>query len=396
MAGPNVLILGFYGMSNIGSEIRLVQIIRDIQSVRPDAQITVVSVLDYRQEKVPNVRYVCVHSTSFGLLPRVFWHIAQADSVLIGEGVPFNSFVGEAFLLFFIPCLIFANLLGKLTAVYAVDCDPLGRMERQFLRLALGPTDLVVARSRDSLRRLIETGARASLGADPVFLYRGAGKRDILGAKKRIRIGFAFINHFALPVKIRPWGKREMLYSYPYYYTYPGNGLVRCREFVREVADAVSRNCSAFETVFIAMDEKFDRKINEEIMSRVMVAKKGIVSYSSAPLADINRLLGTLDVLVSSRLHAIILASNFAVPCIAASVDERFLSFAHDAKMRSMCIDINSAGFSGRLCKKIDHTLKNQRAVSESMRKANTALKQMARRNRALLSEALGVFPSGA
>jgi polysaccharide pyruvyl transferase WcaK-like protein len=141
----SVLIFGYYGMGNAGSDIRLQQIVKDVQKANPDARIAIATFKYYPLPEIEDVQIITLHSAFLGTWELLFY-LPFYDVIINGEGIPYVDFSGSGFLGFFLPVLFFSNLLGKKTASYLFDVDHLSYLHNRLTQLVLQRTDLLVVR----------------------------------------------------------------------------------------------------------------------------------------------------------------------------------------------------------------------------------------------------------
>jgi len=360
-----VLIIGFFGMSDIGTEVRLMRIVEDLNLIRDNLDITVVTLLGYQLVKIPNINYINLGNISYLGVLHVFKIMKNYDIILIGEGIPFTNFIGSGFLLYFVPVLYMAKFFGKKTICYAIDVDRLSRLENYFLRRALQKSDLIITRTPLSKKIIedMEIEKQIHVTADPVFLYKDKKLIKKYNKSNRLRIGVGFINHFGFPLKIKPFGDKKDMYKYPYYYSYKNHGKERYQEFVNNVSDYLNEIIEEFnaEIYFFAMDYKIDFHINEDIKNRIKKKKRvKLISYKSCSLNEINGIFSTLDMIISSRLHALILSTNFNIPFVAVRVDERFDAYSDYMGLKRLCLDVKEERFIDMLDDKIRYIMLNR------------------------------------
>ncbi|MBW2997817.1 polysaccharide pyruvyl transferase family protein [Candidatus Woesearchaeota archaeon] len=394
-----VLIFGYYGMSNVGSEARLQVIVDDVRKANPSARIYVAGFNYYKEERLKDVNYVHLRSVSPFAIRRFILSLKKYDYIINGEGIPYVDFCGKGFLTFFLPILYWAKAFGKKTASYSFDIDRMTRMDSWFTKRVLDMTDLLVVRSPSSVRELKRIGVhhRTCLTADCAYLFKGMPKEKLSrrlkgltkkNAKKRVSV--AVKDFFCYPVSLRFFGNRDDIYQYPYYYTYANNGKERYRKFVDEFAAFVDRLVEEHdaEVFLVVMEHMMDYRINKAVHDRLKnkdVVK--IVSGKDFTVSEIKTILSSSDMTISARLHALILSLDSYIPLIGMSSDERFKYFFSQVRLKEYCIDAADPRFFTKLSKLVERGFRRKKSISRTLRKQARELKSLAKQNSAILKD---------
>ena len=138
-------------------------------------------------------------------------------------------------------------------------------------------------------------------------------------------VGLAVVNYHLWPVVMRPWGKNEDCYKWPYYFsTSPER-----QRAADELADdyAALADCMAREhdksVALICMeelDEPFARKVHQRM---VHAGRARLFSAREYSASQMTTLLRSLDLLVTSRYHGCVLSLAAQVPELAVGHDLR-------------------------------------------------------------------------
>lgn len=394
-----VLIFGYYGMSNVGSEARLQVIVDDVRKANPYAKIYVAGFNYYKEERLKCVNYVHIRSVSPFAIRKFILSLRKYDYIINGEGIPYVDFCGKGFLTFFLPILYWAKVFGKKTASYSFDIDRMTRMDSWFTKKVLDMTDLLVVRSPASLKELKRIGIhhRTCLTADCAYLFKGLPEGNISrkmesltkrDAKKRISV--AVKDFFCYPVALRFVGRKEDIYQYPYYYTYADNGKERYRQFVDGFAAFIDRLVEEHdaEVFIVIMEHMMDYKITREVYGSLKNKDAvTIVSGKEYTVSEIKAVLSSGDMTISARLHALILSLDSHIPLIGMSSDERFRYFFSQVRLKDFCIDADDPRFFTKLDRLVERGFRHRKSIRRTLRKQARELKNLAKQNSVILKD---------
>lgn len=173
----HILISGYYGFDNLGDELLLTAILRQIRAVAPGSRITVLSA----QPRVTEARHQ-VEAVSREPTPQLVAAVAKCDLLLSGGGSLLQDGTSRRSLWYYLGILALAQGMGRKTWVYSQGVGPLLRpLDRDLTRRVLERADGVVLRDRGSVELVRALGVEREviLGADPVLsLPLRAGKGD--------------------------------------------------------------------------------------------------------------------------------------------------------------------------------------------------------------------------
>lgn len=173
-----VLISGYYGFGNLGDELILRAILNDVRSVDPEGEITVLSVDPMRTAERFAVR--AVHRTS----PLdLVWSLRRCDLFISGGGTLLQDATSRRSLWYYLTILALAQRMGKRTMIYSQGVGPLlYPMDRRLTRRVLENVDAITLRDEESRKALEEIGLKHSVivTADPVLsLVEPGTTRDV-------------------------------------------------------------------------------------------------------------------------------------------------------------------------------------------------------------------------
>jgi polysaccharide pyruvyl transferase WcaK-like protein len=395
---PRVLLVGYNGANNTGSEARLLSIIDDVRAVLgPDAQITVPTLNEKNLRRYlkegPGLRIEPVPSIFFFALKRL---VRQSDLVLLVEGSCYMDTWTTALLWAFTSATKYAAAYGKASLAYAVDAGELSSANQKRVRREACKTDLIITRTKAAAGRLKALGVTAPMEvtADTAFTYlpdkadEGFLRRSWPGTGKAVA-GLSVVDFHLWPVVVRLFGRAEHCYRWPYYFS---RSPERCRcslELAARWAAEADRIVEKhdMDIALLAMEE-LDAPLAREVLRRMRHAGRARI-FSSGELnaSNMTAVLRGLDILVTSRYHAGALSMATPVPMAALSHDPRLEGLFEELGMKDEFLVEHCAPDPwGRLDEVVDRLVSDRETVVERLRAGNEAHVARAKRNRTLLS----------
>lgn len=285
-----IVISGYYGFGNVGDEAVLAAMLGPLRSRLPDARISVLSARPASTRRLHNVHSIARTG------PGVVRALAGCDLFLSGGGSLFQDVTSARSAAYYLGLLALATVLSRQTMVFAQGIGPLRRRwVRALARAVLNRTHLITVRDEDSIGALRELGVRpgAQLVADPVFALESAPEdhvRDLVGGRSQSpRIGLA----------LRSWGNDAYLAP------------------VLEALLAV-RGATGAAVVVFAFHPERDLRV-----CRAAADALGAQVIADLPPRETMAAIGTLDVLVGMRLHALVCAVATGVVPVGLSYDPK-------------------------------------------------------------------------
>jgi len=282
------VISGYYGFGNVGDEAVLAGMLAALRARVPEAQITVLSGDPAQTRQVHGVAAV---SRSIGAVRA----IAGADVFISGGGSLIQDVTSARSAVYYLALLGLATVLARSVMVYAQGVGPLRRWwVRKLVGLIVNRVDLVTVRDEDSRRLLQDVGVQGPihLTADPAFALEPAPRAriaDLLSRTKRPRIGLV----------LRPWAHDQHLAA---------------------LLDGVRAACGDLgaEVLVLAFHPARDLRVCADAGRALGAQVLAGLSAEEAMAA-----VGTLDLLVGMRLHALIWAVALGVPPVALVYDPK-------------------------------------------------------------------------
>ena len=394
---PRVLLVGYNGANNTGSEARLLSIIEDVRAVLgPETVITIPTLnpanLRRYIEETPELRVAPVPSIYFRALKRL---VRGNDLVLLVEGSCYMDTWTSALLWAFLWATKQAAEHGRPSMAYAVDSGKLSPSNLKRVRRDANLTDLIVTRTEAAAQRLRAYGVTAPMEvtADTSFTFSMDAKDgDILRrtwpeATSGV-VGMALIDFYEWPVVIRPFGRRSDCYRWPYYFSRSRERTAATRRladgFARETERVVAEHGKDVALVCMeSLDEPFARRVEALVSCPDRVRVYSSRDYNASEMMG---LLRSLDGLVSSRYHACAMASFGGVPMVAVGHDLRVEDLLRDMNIyKSSFLHHTSGDLFGELRQRVDRILGDPASDRAAVVRAHEEHVARASRNRELL-----------
>lgn len=375
-----IIILGWYGAGNVGDEAILQSMLSFFQ-LQNDIEIDIVSFNPAKTARMVK-KFSCVKNivrigSKFNFLKSDFrgiWRaLKSAQAVIIGGGGLFQDIYNFNFIPFFSIIVIIAAYLRKRIIWYAVGIGPFKRrIARWLCRLAANRAHYISVRDPLSQKRLLELNVQQKIciAPDPVFLLKPATPlkaQSILASEgldisRYPKIGICLQRLF-------DWGKQS-------------EGILA------DIMDQWVRDKEA-EIIFIPFGRYPDSWLSSkaadvdltiaEKMALSLKSKSIILSREYTP-DEIMAIIGEMDIIISMRLHGIIMSLAMGIPSIA-------LTYRKESKLSSL---LTQSGFEenvffvedlskNELTERVDFLLDNYREQKEAIQHAARTLKQQAK-----------------
>ena len=222
-----VLLMGYNGANNTGSETRLISIIEDVKRVLgPEVSITIPTLNEKNLR-----RYVKEDSKLIiAPIPSIYFFaikklVKDHDLVMLVEGSCYMDTWTSALLWAFlwttrcaahykIPCL-----------AYSVDAGDLSNLNKFLVKREASKTDLIITRTSYAAAKLHKMGVTAPIKhtSDNAFTFQTEPKdhktlqkiwdKNVLPGPNLGFVGLAIIDFYLWPVVVMPWGPKQNLYK---------------------------------------------------------------------------------------------------------------------------------------------------------------------------------------
>jgi polysaccharide pyruvyl transferase CsaB len=291
------VIFGYYGRGNLGDETNLRELIALIRSVNPQADLTVISATPEQTAR----RYKVIAAGKFHFVDICF-AIVHSDLLIGGGGSLFQDRTSLRSLAYYSFLVLLAKLCRKRILMYGQGIGPLRSfIGRTLSGWILSMADLITVRDRLSIIALAELNVRKPevfITAEPLMVFNELPQAAIndfwlnYPAEKRFRVGLVIQNHGFMQKKF--WDQ-----------------LLECIGWDQNI-----------EIYLIPIDEQ-DLKFLQELSASSNI----ILLALGKEWEDLQKVIGGLDLVASTRLHGLVAAAVQNVPCLGIAVDPKIEGF---------------------------------------------------------------------
>ncbi|MHB9155426.1 MAG: polysaccharide pyruvyl transferase CsaB [Endomicrobiales bacterium] len=296
----NILLSGYYGFNNAGDELILESIVTELRAKQSDVQITVLSV---NPEKTASLFDVC--AVNRWKWWQVIGAVRECDVLLSGGGGLFQDRTGNLSLYYYLAILFLGRLFGKKIFICSVGINELKRLNRYFTVRALAWAEKITVReafSRDLLLRWGCPPEKIEITADPVLLKE---TRTNVPHPQRPRIAFI----------LRP----------------PRRGKWPAEIFVN-LADSLSQRLQA-QIIFVPFHIETDLPFTLSVM-RGLRSSSRLVQWNNT--AELYEAFSEFDLVISQRLHGLILGALHGLPLVGFSEDPKIDRFLRELGQKNI------------------------------------------------------------
>jgi polysaccharide pyruvyl transferase WcaK-like protein len=397
MTAPTALLVGYNGANNTGAEALLQADIADLRAVLgPDARLTVptLNAANLRRylQPGPTLRIAPIPTVFVAAVRRL---VREHDLVVLVEGSAYMDTWTPALLWYFLWATRCADEAGKPSLAYAVDAGQLSRLDRWLTRRVASRSELIVTRSAAAAERLRSWGVTAPITAtaDNAFNFQpdpqDAAWLEATWPEGAGAVGLALVDFSRFPVVVRPWGRQQDCYRWPYYFAH-SSARRRTSRALAEGYAALADGIVARQgrpVALIGMEE-LDEPLAWAVQDRMRHgARARVFSSREHDASRMTTLLRSLDLLVTSRYHAAVLSMAAAVPQLAVGHDLRLVSLYQELGLADDLFVKGGASpeVFASVEERVERLLADPAPVRAALRHGHLVHAAAARRNRELL-----------
>jgi polysaccharide pyruvyl transferase WcaK-like protein len=406
-----VLLMGYNGANNTGSETRLISIIEDVRRVLGPEVIITIPTLNEKNLR----RYIKEDSKlKIAPVPSIFFFairklVKTNDLVMLVEGSCYMDTWTSALLWAFLWTTTCANYYKIPCVAYAVDAGDLSSFNQFLVRREASKTDLIITRTIYAAAKLRKIGVKAPIKhtADCAFTFKTEPEdkhilkkiweKEHLPEPKNGIVGLAIIDFNLWPVVIRPWGPYENLYKWPYYFSRSKTRTHRSKELAVRWANEADKIIEKHgKNIALICMEEVDEPLAQNIVKMMKNPQNArIFSSKEFNASQMTEILRSLDLLVTSRYHAAVLSLEDQIPQIAVGHDPRLTGLYKDLEMDNEYLinykysENSSQKIWNQLSKSVDELLENPGIISERLIKGFNEHLARSNQNHIILKEFL-------
>lgn len=341
-----ILLSGYFGFGNLGDEAILASAIHMLkQHFGAGTEFIVLSADPERTKELYNVE-----SANRWDFTEIRKAISAADIVISGGGGLLQDETSTRSVLYYLIILLLGNLLGKETYVFAQGIGPLRTFAgRAACRNILHRVDGILVRDAGSAEELENIGIsreRVLEGRDLV-LGLPEYKRNPAPGMKRAKAP-------VVGISVRDFW-----------------GFEKIAKDLAEIADYIVHELGG-ETVFLLMHEEMDRIPTQQV--RALMKAESTVVGGDFTYGDMLDVIGTLDLVVGVRLHALIFSMIKRIPHIGIAYSPKVSSFMSETQLPCFEIPLEVNMLKDAICDMLNERDIFEKKTSNSLEKQRDKL----------------------
>ncbi len=295
----DILLCGYYGYGNLGDELSLAAIFSHLTARA--SQIKQKKQAAFPSGSPPDLhlsvlvprgkRYAGLDCTDRFDPRAVIQAIRDTGVLVLGGGSLLQNKTSNRSLLYYLALLEIAYLLGIPTMLYGSGIGPIyGKMQQALCRHALQNVDRISVRDKASLAflRKLDIRENVCLSADPVLFSHTVSMKS-----KGYLLAFV---------------RQEEVWRFEAFFQSESRPIL-----------------------LAAMDKNKDLSAVRRLANKLRKQENRVGIYHGTSAKEILRLIGGAALVVSSRLHALILAFCMGVPFVGLSEDPKITAFSKEA-----------------------------------------------------------------
>lgn len=306
-----VVISGYYGFGNIGDEAILNSIVDSIRAEKPNTEFVVLSSDTSYTKSMLGVRAINRLN-----VPSIIFELMSTDLFISGGGGLMQDVTGPASVAYYGGLLKIAQSVNVNTMVYAQGIGPLNKsLNINMTKAIFNKVDAITVRDITSYNDLIKMGVNSSkikVTADPALLL---GRVDENEAEKIFSECGIDTSIPIIGIAIRPW--------HAWY----------------------ERQLKAFTSVVYQLAKKYNMQIvliPFQLSSDLWISREAEICFKTRPESDVRvtvlerelnpkemmGIIGSTDMIIGMRLHALIMAAAQNVPSVGIAYDPKVKHFS--------------------------------------------------------------------
>lgn len=335
-----MLFIAYSGARNTGAESRVAECIRQVNQVLGEDVVDInMTTLNLKEAEEYFKGYkVNLHQINYVFFGSIFKLVLDNHIISLVEGSCWKENFSSALLLYFLYAAGLAEMLGKPSFSYAVDAGEMNRINN-FVSWLLSKKTKLITRSADSNKVLENIHMPGAINrVDTAWSMPSESPKwarqklmELGWDGNKPLFGLAFQNYFWWPVipdlakfvKSRVTGKAEYQYKSVYFYDYDEKDRQEFESFKKTCAEVMDWTADKYgvQPVIVAM-EALDESACKDLIGQ-MKNKAILISCNEYVGTEIAAILRLLNMLITTRYHAMVLSMPGCVPFVGLSRDER-------------------------------------------------------------------------
>jgi len=297
-----ILIGGYFGAGNLGDELLLKSILFFWRKKNVSPSVVVIS-----HNPQETAGFFGVKAIARNNFLKTLRELYRSDILLLTGGI-FQDKTSWRSLYYYLALMLVAKIFSSRIIVYAGGVSDLHPINRQILRIVFQGCSVINVRDELSRKFLLDCGVpgnKISVGADSSFLLS-----ELVVIKKELSPELPTIGFILRPSRRPP---------------------ITPQLFARLIT-LLSQSLAA-RIVLIPFHQRQDRQFLQEIQARAGV-KVEMLEWEKPE--DIFLYFSRLDLVVSQRLHGIILATMYQIPVLGIGTDPKIRQFLDEIKQKNI------------------------------------------------------------
>lgn len=321
-----IVISGYYGFDNIGDEAVLYSIIQSLKNKLKNKELEI-TVLSNQPEKTSKI--YGVKAVNRWDIKAVIGVIRKSHLLISGGGSLLQDVTSSKTIPYYLLIVKLAKWNKKKVVFYSQGIGPVNKWYSKYLvKKVVNKVDYIFVRDEESKNTLINIGVTKppiETAADPVL---GMNVQDKTKEKMK-KLLQTYQNQDKNPIQTKEKLKVGI-------YLRPWNNDISTIEKIKEVSYLLHKE--NLEIFFIPMHQPEDRYLIEKI-SLPDVPHYKILDILS--VEEMFALTGQMDIVISMRLHSLIMATAQAIPVVGLSYDPKVDAFM-DLIQNKNCYDVEN------------------------------------------------------
>jgi polysaccharide pyruvyl transferase WcaK-like protein len=358
-----LLLSGYFGAGNVGSDMRSGEIVRQIRHLLGEGvRFSAMAVSTELAAGVyTGVDCLPTEIATPGFLTGT---IGDHHGVIACEGSMFKSTFSDVLSGIMSASLGLASAQGKLAVGYGAEVGRMSDRLASFVRERTGEA-LILCRNKPSHDAARALGLRAEEGADTAWTFHASQASSIGRLLKEWGwnasdpiLTVCPVNPFWWPVRANPrmaldfhktGAHADLHYRSIFFHADSPEIRSRYRQYIEQMAIAVTRLARERDAfpLLVGM-ERVDEQACKDLSARLGLKHPPLMGYRHA-VRDVIGILRFSSLLVSSRFHALVGAMPAAVPSIGISMDERINNLFGDPAQKGRVIPADAPDLGDRI-----------------------------------------------
>ena len=372
-----ILIIGWFGAGNMGDEAILIS---ELLSLRKKIEGVKFYILSFDPEKtkrltanIPEVRKILRMGSKHNIFRSQFLGLLmkfrEVDAVLIGGGGIFQDIYNFYPIPFFAAMALLARLNNKHLLLYCLGIGPVhSSLGKKLCRLAVKCADMVSVRDSGSKELLENLGITREIfvSADPVFLLKAVKTKKV---EKVIQVHNLNSKKLVIGICVQDllfWDNKN-------------------KEILADTLDTLTTENKA-KVVFLPLGTYRDGWFNKETSDTVdMIASKRLVARMNEKFfiitdeltpQELLAVIGKMDILISMRLHGLIMGITMNVSVVALTYTEesKITNLMKRIGQEDSLFDVRKLD-KKKLLTRINYLLSEKGGVKRHIKKEVTSLR---------------------